>query len=87
MRLCGRLRAENGKALDCQNLLVENQAELPRCLVRDCFKAGQSLRVPDSFSRLVTGRSVMPQGLISAKSPRSVVTLKANPCEVTPRET
>ena len=40
-----------------------------------------------SFSKLVTGRSVMPHGLMSWKSRRSVVTLKAKPCEVMPRET
>ena len=40
-----------------------------------------------SLSRLVTGRSVMPQGLMSAKSRKSVVALNAKPCEVTPRAT
>ncbi len=45
------------------------------------------LEVWISFSRLVTGWSGMPQGTISAKSFRSVVTLKAKPCEVMPRAT
>ena len=40
-----------------------------------------------SSSRLVTSRSVMPQGTIQSKSRRSVVTFSAKPCEVTPCET
>ena len=40
-----------------------------------------------SSSRLVTLRSVIPQGTIQSKSRRSVVTLSAKPCEVTPCET
>jgi hypothetical protein len=37
----------------------------------------------DSSSSEVTARSVMPQGTIQSKSRRSVVTLSANPCDVT----
>ena len=88
-----RLGAKRGKALDRQHLLPEDHAELPGRLMRHGFEAGHwALRFSRSArnlmrSRLVTGRSVMPQGLMRAKSRRSVVTLKANPCDVMPRDT
>ena len=51
-------------------------------------RLGNAVGVGDFPSRrLVTGRSVMPQGLMRWKSLRSVVTLKAKPWEVMPRAT
>jgi hypothetical protein len=44
------------------------------------------LSVSASKSRLVTVRSVMPQGTMRSKSRRSVVTLRAKPWEVMPRD-
>ena len=80
--------AQRLQALDRQHLLAEDQPELPRRLVRNGFQArAVSPALGTSRSRLVTAWSAMPQGMISSKSRRSVVTLKAKPCEVMPRET
>ena len=76
------LGAEGGEALDGKNLLVEDQAELTGDLMGDSFEAlaGSARRSGQNcILRRVTGRSVMPQGLMRAKSRRSVVTLKAKP--------
>ena len=81
------LRAKSGEAFDERDRLIEHLAKMARGPVCEGFEGGQAAQSATSLSRLVTGRSVMPQGLMSAKSPRSVVTLNANPCEVTPRAT
>jgi hypothetical protein len=79
--------ANNVEALDSENLLVEDKTKLPGCAVGDDSRLGRLFGSATSLSRLVTGRLVMPQGLMREKSRRSVVTLKAKPCEVTPRAT
>ena len=56
-------------------------------LCANASSPGSVLGSATSLSRLVTARSVMPQGLMSAKPSGPVVTLKAKPCDVTPRET
>ena len=48
---------------------------------------GRPAELCSSCCRLVTAWSAMPQGTMSAKSFRSVVTLKAKPWEVMPRAT
>ena len=91
----GGLGAEGVEAFDGEDLLIEDEAELAGSLMGEGFETGKldwrsgaEFRGPGfRFSRLVTGRSVMPQGLMRAKSRRSVVTLKAKPWEVMPRET
>ncbi len=54
-----RLGAESVEAVESQNLLVEDLAELPGRKVRDGFEAGQGLRVCDS---LTTSRAVLFPG-------------------------
>ena len=69
----GSLGAEGGEAFDGQNLLVEDEAELAGCLVGDGFETWQSSVAADCAAsrqfrfRLVTGRSVMPQGIDEAE--------------------
>ena len=94
---CGvGLGAKGGETFNGEDLLVEDETELAGGLMGYGFETGQGLgwvcaaaasRARISFLRLVTGRLVMPQGLMRAKSRRSVVTLKAKPWEVMPRET
>ena len=50
------------------------------------WRVGSSVACASSSSE-VTVRSVMPHGTMRSKSRRSVVTLSAKPCEVTPCET
>src|SRR5579883_2203482 len=53
-----------------------------------CSREGAGFpRISSSRCRLVTGRLQIPHGIISWKYSRSFTTLRANPCEVTPRET
>ena len=64
-----RLRAQGVETFHCQNLLREDVAELACGFVRDGFETRAKSAVPGiSFSRLVTGRSVIPHGLMSWKS-------------------
>ena len=48
---CLRLCAEDMKGFDCEDLLVEDPAELTRCLVSDGFKAGKAGGVGYFFLR------------------------------------
>jgi len=84
---CSGLGAECGEALDREDLLVEDKAELAGDLVGQGFEGRNFLRGRD-FARLhfvLQGRDGTvgdAAGVDEAKSRRSVVTLKANPWEV-----
>ena len=70
-----------------QHLVAKDRPKCRATVFPACSRVGTvCVAVSISFSRLVTPRSVMPQGTISSKSRRSVVTFSAKPCEVIPRE-